>query len=269
MRNIILYGMIVTILLSCKKSERKPVWLNSGAVLHFHFNELKFSCDEGTWEASLLTSIQPIALRSTFDKGVLTVESPNKGGIISGPAQLCLTSGDVSYFYPVHLINKKANTSTIVFRSPKTVNPDSGLVQQRIRYDIDEYRNIIFFRDHKLFDENELLLLPKAGTYKEEGKNPLNSYYVQAGSCVQIPVKYSLNLNKNVFEVTVGPLRDQYDNLIADGTLVTFVYQNEYVGKIEVNALKGFAFAKIPAISRYTMYAQIGNLKSKQLFLKP
>lgn len=269
MKNIVLYGLIVTLLFSCKQKEQKPIWLNSKAVLDFHFNELKFSCYERDWKVLLVTSVQPIVLGSSYKNGILKVQSPLRGGVIEGSAEICLTNGDVNYYYPIQLINKKAKASTIVFRSPKTVNPDSSLAQQRIQYQVDEYRNLIAAKNNQLFEEKEVLLPSKTGTYHSEGNHPLTSYYVQAGSCVGIPLKSSLNVREKVFEVTAGPLKDKNENIIADGTLVTFVYQNEYFTKMEVSALKGFAIAKIPVISNYKIYAQIDHLNSIQLFLKP
>lgn len=269
MRNMILYSLLFILGFSCKPNQQKPLWLNPRSVLDFHFNELKFSCKAGNWTALLLTSVQPILLKSSYEKGILTIHSPIKGGAIAGAALVCLLRNDESFYYPVQLINKRADTSTIVFRSPKTVNPDSSLVQQRIHYQIDEYRNISAAKNTQLFDENDVLLRPKTGTYRTEDNNPLTSYYVQAGSCVRIPLNSSLNRIEKVFEITAGPLKDKDGNLIADGTLVTFVFQNEQVSTMEVSTVNGFAISKIPAISSYKMYAQINHLKSKKLFLKP
>lgn len=269
MRNMILFTLMFAHIVSCKPKEQKPLWLNSTAVLDFHFEPLNFSCDEGNWTALLLTSVQPILLKSSYEKGILTINSPIKGGAIAGFAQICLIRNNQSFYYPVQLINKRNNISTIEFRSPKTVNPDSSLVQQIILYQIDDYRNISEVRNDQLFDENDVLLPPKAGTYHAEVKNPLTSYYVQAGSCVKIPLKYALNRNNKVFEVTAGPLVDKYENVIADGTLVTFIFQNEFIGKMEVSALKGFAVAKLPALSDYKIFAKIDRINSSQIFLKP
>lgn len=268
MKYIMLYSLMV-VLLSCKSKEQKPLWINSKAVLDFHFETLKFSCGEGNWTALLLTSVQPILLKSSYEKGILTINSPIKGGAIAGFAQICLIRNNQSFYYPVQLINKRQDISTIEFRSPKTVNPDSSLVQQIILYQIDDYRNISAAKNNQLFNENDALLLPKTGTYDAEVKNPLTSYYVQAGSCVKIPLKYALNRKNKVFEVTAGPLVDKYENVIADGTLVTFIFQNEFIGKMEVSALKGFAVAKLPALSDYKIFAKIDRINSSQIFLKP
>lgn len=269
MKNLVSYFVLSLFLFSCKKEAQKPVWINEKTELDFHFQNLKFKCEDENWEVFLITSIQPIELKSSYKSGILTIQSPLKGGVLEGMAQLYLRNKDADFYYPIKLTNTEASSSVIDFRSPKTLNPDSILNQQRIIYQIDEFRNIVPNQRKELFKEDELRISPKAGIYKTSKNNPLTSYYVQPGSCVEIPLTFIYNTFENSYEIKAGPLMDKYKNTIADGTLVTFVYESQQIGKMEINALKGFAIAKIPANVNYQIYAQIDQLTSKKIVLKP
>jgi hypothetical protein len=267
MKRIRTYIIVITIFLSaCKEKHERPVWLNPSPSLSFHFQELKFSAGKKKWKALLINSLQPIELESSYEDGILSVKPPLKGGTIEGSAEICLSLDDDNFFYPVRLQNDTASFKPIIFRSPKTVNPDSSLNQQLILYKIDEFRNIATGKNNELFIEDEVSLSPRAGTYNTA--DPLKSYYVQPGSCVKIPVKSAFNSSENVFQITAGPLKDKNDNLIADGTLVTFIYDADKLSKMETFTLKGFATAKIPAVRNYQIYAQIDRLISEKIILK-
>lgn len=269
MKNLVAYLVLTIFLFSCKKEAQKPVWINAKTILNFHFQDLKFKCEDENWEVFLITSIQPLELKSIYKSGILTIQSPLKGGVLEGMAQVCLRNKNADFYYPIKLVNTEASSSVIDFRSPKTLNPDSILNQQRIVYQIDEFRNIVANQKKELFKEDELRISPKAGIYKTSKNNPLTSYYVQPGSCVEIPLTFAYNTFENSYEIKAGPLMDKYKNTIADGTLVTFVYQSQQIGKMEISALKGFAIAKIPADLNYQIYAQIDQITSKKIILKP
>ena len=119
-----------------------------------------------------------------------------------------------------------------------------------------------------IFFEDNFKVSSKAGTYQTEENNPLNAYYVQAGSCVNINILHKKIMDKNIIQVFTGPLLDNFNNLIADGTLVTFYYQNDYTSTITATTLSGYAQVEIPFSKGLTIYAQINQLKSNLLKIK-
>jgi hypothetical protein len=195
-------------------------------------------------------------------------------GITEGPAQLCVYIEEDYFFYPVYLLN--TNAGTVIhkeFRSPKTVNPDSSLKQQRIIYNIDKYRNILYKQNtSKYFNEAQITLAPKAGVYRAVKEEALSSYYMQPGSCTAIPIASVYKNEKACYCVTAGPLKDKYNNTVADGTLVAFVYTDQQqTYRMEASLLGGFVTVIIPAQQNktYKLKAFVNETVSKQINLVP
>lgn len=267
---LLFFGLLT--LVACRNpSAGKPVWLNQTAVLALPA-AMYFGTDTGNWQASLLSFSQPIplAVRVTATGFMATLDAP--AGVLEGPAQLCVWSGEQYFYYPVELRNgKRPVISPKDYRSPKTVNPDSSLTQQGIREAIDSHRNLMPVRDCTVyFAEDERRLAPKVGTFRAIRDEAQTAYYVQPGSCTRIPIRAAYKSETNSYFVTVGPLADKHANPVADGTHVEFVYTGgPDTYRMEATVLHGYATALIPADKQipYRLSARIANTVSTPITL--
>lgn len=268
------YIILLFSLAACNnKAVEKPVWINSTSLLSIPADSLIFKAKEKNWEAAILTFTQPIPLKIIYTDSGFILSQKTKFGTIEGPAQIVVANGNRHFYYPVNLLNKEWSVITDKdYRSPKTVNPDSGLKQQRIIHTIDRWRNLLYTKQTpQYFVEEEITLSPKAGTYRAIANEPLTAYYVLAGSCVSINVKSTYNKEKELFTVTAGPLKDKYNNTVADGTLVAFIYTDEeQTWRMEAALLDGVATVFIPATSKkYTLHAKVNETISNTITLIP
>jgi hypothetical protein len=274
MRKQFFYIILLLVLNACNKPVAKPVWLNEQSIIYYPDVQLQFKSKTTNWSAMLLGFIQPIPLSIKYNSDGFTVVNENKNGIIEGPAQICLSSGSEHFYYPVNLHNKEWSAVTHKdYRSPKTVNPDSSLQQQRIVHEINQYRNLVYTaKKSTYFFEEEITLAPKAGNYRAISNEPLSAYYIQPGSCVNIPVEAVYNKQKESFEVTAGPLKDKYENIVADGTSVSFIYtDNKTTNRMEAALLHGYATVFIPAAAgtSFSLNAKVNETTSANIQLTP
>lgn len=265
--------ILLVMLAACQnKPVERPVWLNPSATLVVPGKALPFSSKQGVWQATLLSFAQPLPLVVQAREGGFTVNLTSAVGIIEGPAQLYLSSKDEHIVYAVNLRNKAQSVVTAIdYRSPKTVNPDSSLAQQRTRHGIDLYRNLCPIGQKPLyFQEDELTLSPRAGTFRAIPDKEISSFYVQPGSCTQLPIQATYQPKTNSYRVLAGPLTDRYNNTVADGTQVEFVYTDGvYTHTMEAALLHGVAMVNIPADSpaRYRLSASIHTTVSRTIDL--
>jgi len=261
MIKLVKYITVLLLLSACNKPVDKPVWLNPQPIISYPDVQVQFKSKTTNWSATLISFIQPIPLSIKYNSNGFTVLNENKNGVIEGPAQICLSSGSEYFYYPVNLQNKEWGAVTHKdYRSPKTVNPDSSLHQQRMVHGINQYRNLVYTeKKTQYFFEEDIILAPKAGNYRAISNEPLSAYYIQPGSCANIPIKAIYNKQKDSYEVTAGPLKDKYDNQVEDGTLVAFIYtDNKTTNRMEAALLHGYATVFIPAKEQPTV-----SLKAK------
>lgn len=269
---IILYIMAVMLFFSsCKEHiTKKPFWSNPIDTLKLPGHQLVFITDSSDWKAVLLTTIQPVNLLVKFKTNKLTVNL-DAYGVTEGNAQICLSAGDRYFYYNVYLVNKKVPTVfNKEYRSPKTVNPDSSLLQQRVFHRIDVYRNLLPIKKHHYFGEDQITMTAKAGVYQINENTPLTSVYVQAGSTTTFIVAAKYDPKNGVYLIKAGPMRDKYNNTVADGTSVAFVYNSGLqTYRMESAALNGFSNVTIPDVKGivYTVVAQVNNTYSKPVHL--
>lgn len=271
MRTFLLHIILWLLVTACNnKAVEKPVWLNETATIQMPDVLLQFSSADKKWNATLQSFTQPIPLQLNYHDSGFIIQLLNYEGVTEGKAQLILTNGKQYFYYDVLLVNEQISSTKKDYRSPKTVNPDSSLQQQRILHQIDVNRNIISINS-KFFNEEEIILSPKAGTFRAIANEPLSAYYVQAGSCVNIHVKSTYNKEKEIFIVTAGPLKDKYNNTVADGTLVAFMYSDdEQTYRMEAALLDGVATVFIPASKRnYSLFAKVNETISNKITLTP
>lgn len=274
MRKLFFYIILFFSLAACNnKAIEKPLWLHNTTLLSIPADSLIFKAKGKNWEATILSFIQPVPLIINYtDSGFILSQNTNYG-VVEGPAQLVISNGKHHFYYPVNLLNKE--WSAIVnkdYCSPKTVNPDSSLNQQRIIHTIDCWRNLLYTKQKlQYFFEEEITLSPKAGTYRAIANEPLSAYYVQAGSCVSINVKSTYNKEKELFTVMAGPLKDKYNNTVADGTLVAFIYSDgEQTHRMEASLLDGVSTVFIPSFNKkYSLYAKVNETISNRINLTP
>jgi hypothetical protein len=273
-RILVYYITLIFFAAACNnKIVEKPVWINYKTLLSVPADSLIFKTKEKNWEASILSFTQPIPLKINYTDSGFILTQKTKYGVIEGPAQIVISKGKHHFYYPADLLNKEWSVITDKdYRSPKTVNPDSSLKQQRIIHTVDHWRNLLYTKQKlQYFFEEEITLSPKAGTFRAIANEPLSAYYIQAGSCVSINVKSSYNKEKEIFTVTAGPLKDKYNNTVADGTLVSFIYNDgEQTHRMEAALLDGVAIVFIPSIKKkFSLFAKVNETISNTIILTP
>jgi hypothetical protein len=274
MKISVVISLVLLHCISCKTPTlQQPVWINEKDTVIIPESEFIFSTEVNTWRAWLLTATQPVQLTNDYQNKKLVASALHKKGITEGPARICLQSDEQFFFYPVYIIN--SDTTPVInrdYRSPKTVNPDSSLGQQRIIHQYDINRNIEQTqRGHHFFYENEIRLSPVTATYRAIELEPLTSFYVQPGSCVSIPVSATFNSDKQVYDVIAGPLKDKDGNIVADGTSIAFIYTNgKETSRMEVSLLKGYAQALLPVLQKngYTLIVRVNKTVSTKITLR-
>jgi hypothetical protein len=261
MTKTINYIVLTFFLASCKSKQlEKPIWVNNSSTVVIPIDSLQFKTPVKGWKAELLSFIQPIPLIISYNDTGFYILSKTSTGAIEGRAQICLSKGKNYFYYPISIYNKPmAAVSVKEYRSPKTVNPDSSLVQQKIKHRIDQWRNLSpDSLTHKFFFEEIIVLKPKAGTFRAQADKSLTSFYMQPGSCTNIPVVMEYEKTENVYNVTAGPMTDKYGNKIADGTKAVFIYNDGNTDyRMESSALNGFASSNIPAEKGHTMHLSV------------
>ncbi len=230
-----------------------------------------FKATGNNWEACIQTFVQPIPLSIKYTADGFILTQPTRHGAIESAAQLILSNGQDHFYYNVHIINKEFSAiQNRDYRSPKTLNPDYGLVQQRLKHSIDQWRNLIFLPNKlEYFFEDELKLAPKAGVYRIKADESLSAYYVQPGSCTAISISYKFNKDDNNYTVIAGPLYDAYNNMVANGTLVAFVYTANFkTHRMETSLINGVATSFIPYQNNdIQLHAEINNTVSNTITL--
>lgn len=275
MRKQFLYIVLFALCLSCKSNTAlRPVWINKTEIISFPLDSLVFKAIGAEWKATLLSFAQPVPLVIKFTRDGFILSPQNKFGITEGAATLILSKNSQSFFYDMNLQNNSfGNLTNKDYRSPKTINPDSSLAQHRIWHTIDEWRNILNAPGQlQPFYEDIIQINPIAATYRAQSDKALSAFYVQPGSCTSIELKSDFVEEENVFLVTVGPLKDAYNNTVANGTMVAFIYgDDEYTYRMESALLNGFATIKIPAEKnkQFSLIARINETVSKQIQLLP
>lgn len=269
----IFIGCIIIIVLGCdkRKTSPKPIWVNANHIIEVPKDTLFFKTNEIGWKAILYSFIQPIELEVKEDGAGFSIHFKHNSGVVEGPANLVLYNEYVQCSYSVYLKNK---TREFVvkrdYRSPKTVNPDSSLKQHRIIHQYDEWRNIVSLQNDSLFYEDLLAIDPIVGTYRAQEDIPLSSYYVQPGSSIDVPVEATFSNEKGCFLVNIGPLKDAYNNTVADGTLLTLIYTDGLkTYQKEVQLLNGIVEAYIceSMQSSLTLTVKVNEKRSKSILL--
>lgn len=267
--------LALILLSSCKQNTvERAVWINESPELYLAKDSLVFEAEGAGWEASLQSFTQPIPLKINYTKSGFVLSAKNNLGFTEGQAVLSLYKKGHYFFYPFMIKNHfKGNLEDKDYRSPKTVNPDSSMAQHRMRHTIDSWRNIVSLNTQKsVFEEDIISLSPKVGVFRAQEAEPLSAFYVQAGSATDIPLRAEYNPTDHEFQLKVGLLKDKYGNMVANGTLVTFVVDDgKQTTTIETALMNGFAMALVPIKDEKKRWvkARIAELSSQVLTLTP
>lgn len=272
MRTVVLHIIFIVLITACQsKKVNRPLFLNASGIISLPAEKILFTSAHKNWQASLLSFTQPIPLEIKYNSDGFALTLKNKFGIAEGPAQLVLYNDDEYFYYHIHLLNTQSGyIRDKDYRSPKTVNPDSSLLQQRIVHSIDQWRNIIRTSSSSdYFNEEWLTLSPVAGTFRAQKEEPVSAFYVQPGSAVAVPVQAEFNKDEHVFVVTAGPLKDKHNNTVANGTVVTFLYNDGAMNyRMEATVINGVAMIKIPSLNKtYTLRAKVNETVSPTIQL--
>jgi len=256
------------------KDPKAPIWIDPVDTLLLNHQNLHFKTENLDWKAFLRTEIQPISIPWTYSHGILSLSLKDISGIVEGPADFSFIYKDKSYDYSFYLKNPSGiKLIHRDYRSPKDLNPDSNLEQQKIVHQIDIYRNLKELPNKdSLFEETWIQLKPKVATYRAIANLPLSSFYVQAGSAVNIPVQSKYNPIKEGYDIQIGPLKDRIGNLVSDGTLLSLDYGDGLFSyHLETTILEGYAHAFIFAKrkNKFTLQVKVNETASEIIRLNP
>jgi len=273
MRNLVAIMVLLIFFGACKKSLKKPVWINCQDTVYIQEQPLLFKADSASWKATFFGPLQPLVIPLNWKRGILTLHLERLAGVINGPSDLVLNSGNNYFYYTFHIQNPGTLKSYFRdFHSPKTVNPDSSLHIQVMNHEYDIYRNLVKIDDlGLLFHEKDIAMPPKAGTFRAIKKEALSSFYVQPGSATSMPVRYYKNESKKTFEIVLGPLFDAYHNKVADGTRVSFIFwDEEKTSRLESVLLDSYCQVSIPYSlgKSFFLKAQINETQSPKILIK-
>lgn len=272
MKKLILHIMLLSLLAGCKnKSVDKPVLLNKKTLVAVPQEVFSFQSKEKDWTAVLMSFTQPIPLQIEYTKDGFLLRLQKQYGITEGTAQIILLKNKQHFIYEVTLLNNSlGNISEKDYRSPKTVNPDSGLVSHQMIHNMDEWRNLIVLKNTQTYFKEVLLSLqPTAGTFRAQKEKPITAFYVQPGATVAINLNALYNKEEKVYKVTAGPLKDKYKNTVANGTNVAFIYTDgQKHFRMETALQNGTAAVKIPASGKpFSLYAKVNETFSSTIQL--
>jgi hypothetical protein len=257
-------------LFSCThKNSPQPIWLNQNSSDCYTSDTFLFKSNTKNWQTYLYTFAQPIPLHVDEHNDTLKINMDTTNGIIEGPAQICLQREEETIFYPIFIKNK-INTSVITrdYRSPKTVNPDSSLIQQSIKLQFDLNRNIQVNKNDEYFFEEKITIAPIVKTSRALANEPITANYLQAGTVTNIPLHASYNNNLKQYIITAGPMYDAYKNIISEGTNVVFEFtSNTHKGLLNATTINGLATVFLPITNNdnYSVMARINTITSTKI----
>lgn len=251
---------------------QKPVWVNPAESIEIPAEKMIFKAPGRDWEAALISFTQPVPLKLSYTDSGFVVYQANQSGVTEGQAQILLKNNSQYFLYPVKLLNKTMGAiSEKDYRSPKTVNPDSSLNQQSVFHAFDHWRNLVpTSQNGGYFKEKVQTLDAREGTFRAIEEEPITAYYVQPGSCTDIPLQAGYEEETRSFRVTAGPLMDAFGNTTGKGTLVRFIYKkNNGTWQMESALQNGYTTVHIPANKgeMLSLFATVQQTKSPTLNL--
>ncbi|MDN3205626.1 hypothetical protein [Algoriphagus sediminis] len=266
-----LFLLLLVCFFSCQSPEvEQPTWINPIQEWRETDGMMKFRIQPGDWSVLIQTSSQPIVTDYSIEEGELKVAYPKYRSFVEGQAFIVLKLEGKSFAFPVFLNPELGNGKLEDIRSPKTLNTDSSLVQQQMRYSFGKGGNLIPLENGELFEERYISQGAKVGTFAGESDTQLSSFYITAGTPESIPMIIQFDEIQNEFTVQAGPLEDAFQNQIPNGTLLTFTIQTS--GKtwiIEEVAREGFVRVRLSSerFAGASIHANVAQVFSETLTL--
>ncbi|MDR2275553.1 MAG: hypothetical protein LBF27_31900 [Sphingobacterium sp.] len=271
MRKLSYYIALFLLFSACKKESSSPNWPLERYELVLPSKSIYFDWNpKEHYRAILYSFSQPIELLTSIENGKFKVKLDQVAGITEGPAELLLVGKNIYHFNVMIKNVGSDHPSTKTFYSPRTFDPDSSLIQQRLSINMDTYRNLHPIHSNKYFIEQNYAVSTKAGTYCPEQSNPISCYYVIPGACSSIPISIT-RISDSSLQLEAGPLVDQFANPIANGTLAQFILTDEKETTVsEVLVQKGYAKIKYEIIDKgeKKLTVKIGDRSSQTTILK-
>lgn len=263
---------LVLVLFACQQEPvNQPKFMNSASLFVVNQDSLTFEVEGENWTAWIQTPVQLINPEFTQQNNQLTITLTSKEGVIEGQAYATLQTGEQQFHFPIYLKNPDSKIQLEDLRSPKTVNTDSSMVQQQILYAFDGSGNLTELENEKYFKENYLELAPKTGTFKGITGTAVSSFYVDPGTVKTIPLTYSTDPINQTVTIKAGPLLDQFENTVSNGTLVIFSLEKEGVKKL-IEAVVQDAYSQftlpVSETRNTSITARIAHITSQTITLE-
>ena len=263
---------LILLFISCTdKFISKPILLND----HFDLSPLNDTIILKTiakeWDVNLYGLYQPIPVNTVYKEGILKVIPQNGYLVPSSTIHLLLSFKNNYYIYEFQYINNYQDEFIRTFRSPKTMNPDSSLIQYIQKHTVTELRNIIISDSTKeYFKEYEHSLPSIAGIYNDKHSTPISSYYIQPGSPTELILYISIDSTRKSYSIETNYLTDHYGNEIANGTLISYFIDSGASKKIiERQIMNGCSTLLLPGESfqPFRIYSIIGLTISNAIYI--
>jgi hypothetical protein len=232
------------------------------------------------WRFTLLTGRQPIPLSPVNLRDRVVIRLDNEEGFTEGPAVILYSLGARSFFYPLRLAYG-SGVDTVCdqkeYHSPKTVNPDSSLMQQRIIFGMDRQRNLLLLPSGLrkgscgYFYSDSIWLPAVTATYLPQPRYPVSAIYVQPGTNTAFGLEALYVVSDSAYAVTTGVIRDIHRNIVADGTAVSFLVERPSgLYRVEASTYEGIATVRIAVDTcrSFSVSASINMFHSRSLTIK-
>ncbi len=247
----------------------KPKLLNTSFILRPYRDTIYFRSPYKAWNIEVYGSVQPISFIYSHLDDVLTIVPKYCLSIPASFIHVVLSTGNHFYIFRFQFQNNFQTVSNRKYRSPKSINTDSALIQYSLEHTISSNRNIIYRPIHdSYFEEKALMIDPLAGTFTEDVNDPRSSFYVQPGSPSEIKLSYYYDSTNGYYRILTNSLVDIFGNTIANGTAITFYVKNRKHYKIYEQVIIGGVSSIVVQnndVDTVQILAKIGILNSNLL----
>ena len=250
----------------------KPKLLNTSFILRPYKDAIHFRLPYKSWKIEVYGSVQPIPFVISHIDDLVTIVPKYSLSIPTSFLHVVLSTGNNFYVFRFQYQNHLQTVSNRKYRSPKSINTDSVLLQYSLEHTISTNRNIIYRPiNDSYFEEKALMIDPLAGTFTEDVNDPRSSYYVQPGSPAEITLTYSYDSTNGFYRILTNSLVDLFGNKVANGTSINYYVKNRKYYKIyeqiTIDGVSSIIFQNHDVDSVQIM-ATIGILKSNILYIK-
>lgn len=250
----------------------KPELLNTSFILSPYKDTIYFRTPHKAWKIEFYGSVQPIPFVISHKDDLLTIVPKYSLSIPVSFLHIVLSAGNHFYVFRFQYQNHFQTVSNRKYRSPKSVNTDSVLLQYSLEHTISTNRNIIYRPiNDSYFEEKALMIDPLAGTFTEDVNDSRSSFYVQPGSPSEITLTYSYDSTNGFYRILTNSLVDLFGNKISNGTAIRYYVKNRKHYKIyEQVVIDGVSsiFVQNQDVDSVQIIAKIGILKSNILYIK-